>query len=79
MGVVLVATVMREVLNVEVGDISFNSLVKSDGIFISLIIQTVIRGVLNSVLRIASPALLPLRHSSSLRLIQTLNSFKYIP
>lgn len=49
MGVVLVATVMREVLNVEVGDISFNSLVKSDGIFISLIIQTVIRGVLNSV------------------------------
>ena len=64
-GVVLVATVMREVLNVEVGDILFNSLVKGDGIFISLIIQTVVRGVLNSTLRIASPALLPLRHSSS--------------
>ena len=74
-GVVLVATVTREVLNVEVGDILFNSLVKGDGIFISLIIQTVVRGVLNSALRIASPALLPLRHSSSLRLIQT--SFFY--
>ena len=77
-GVVLVETVTREVLNVDVGDILFNSLVKGDGIFISLIIQTVVRGVLNSALRIASPALLPLRHSSSLRLIQTLNSFKYI-
>ena len=77
-GVVLVETVTREVLNVDVGDILFNSLVKGDGIFISLIIQTVVRGVLNSALRIASPALLPLRHSSSLRLIQSLNSFKYI-
>ena len=77
-GVVLVETVTREVLNVDVWDILFNSLVKGDGIFISLIIQTVVRGVLNSALRIASPALLPLRHSSSLRLIQTLNSFKYI-
>ena len=77
-GVVLVETVTREVLNVDVGDILFNSLVKGDGIFISLIIQTVVRGVLNSALRIASPALFPLRHSSSLRLIQSLNSFKYI-
>ena len=77
-GVVLVETVTREVLNVDVGDILFNSLVKGDGIFISLIIQTVVREVLNSALRIASPALFPLRHSSSLRLIQSLNSFKYI-
>ena len=77
-GVVLVETVTTEVLNVDVGDILFNSLVKGDGIFISLIIQTVVRGALNSALRIASPALLPLRHSSSLRLIQSLNSFKYI-
>ena len=61
-GVVLVATVLREVLNVEVGDILFTSLVKGDGILISFIIQTVVRGDLNSALRIASPALLPLRH-----------------
>ena len=60
---------LRKVLNVDVGDILFNSLVKGDGIFIGFIIQIAVRGEVNSALRIAGPAFLPLGHSSSLRLI----------